>query len=180
MTDPKTPEPQLTTQETEQVDDSRYIERLRQITGILEQSSLMELEYDDGEISVRLSKAAYPAVAAAPQVQMAAAAPVMPTQVAPTITSPGTPDSKTTASDPNVEVVVSPFVGTFYRSPSPSAKPFINEGDKVSVKQVLCIVEAMKLMNEIESEVSGRVVEILPSNGQPVQYGEPLFKIAID
>jgi acetyl-CoA carboxylase biotin carboxyl carrier protein len=73
--------------------------------------------------------------------------------------------------------VKSPIVGTFYRSPDPAAPPFVNVGDRVRVGQVLCIIEAMKLMNEIEAEVSGEIVKIHQESGQPVQYGEPLFAI---
>jgi acetyl-CoA carboxylase biotin carboxyl carrier protein len=71
----------------------------------------------------------------------------------------------------------SPMVGTFYRAPSPTAAPFVNEGDVVKEGQVLCIIEAMKLMNEIESRVAGRVLKILPENAQPVEYGQVLFVI---
>ena len=78
---------------------------------------------------------------------------------------------------PGVAVVKSPIVGTFYRSPDPNSPPFVNTGDRVRVGQVLCIIEAMKLMNEIEAEVAGEVVKIHPESGQPVQYGEPLFSI---
>jgi acetyl-CoA carboxylase biotin carboxyl carrier protein len=74
--------------------------------------------------------------------------------------------------------LTSPIVGTFYAAPSPDAQPFVRVGDRVKKGQVLCIVEAMKLMNEIESDVDGTISEILPKNGQPVEYGEPLFAIA--
>jgi acetyl-CoA carboxylase biotin carboxyl carrier protein len=74
-------------------------------------------------------------------------------------------------------VVKSPIVGTFYRSPDPNAPSFVSVGDKVKAGQILCIIEAMKLMNEIESELAGEVVKIHPENGQPVQYGDPLFTI---
>jgi acetyl-CoA carboxylase biotin carboxyl carrier protein len=76
-----------------------------------------------------------------------------------------------------VEIIKSPIVGTFYESSSPGAPAFVKQGDKVAVGQVLCIVEAMKLMNEIESEAAGEIVKVLVSNGQPVEYGQPLFKI---
>ncbi len=87
--------------------------------------------------------------------------------------SPGSVDT----SDGNVAYVTSPFVGTFYRTPSPDAAAFVDVGTRVRKGQVLCIVEAMKLMNEIESEIEGAVVQILVENGQAVEYGEPLFKI---
>ena len=83
-------------------------------------------------------------------------------------------------SSKKTEEVHSPMVGTFYRAPSPDADAYINEGDRISTGKVLCIVEAMKLMNEIEAEISGIIVEILVENGQPVEYNQPLFKVAID
>jgi len=79
--------------------------------------------------------------------------------------------------DSNYTTIVAPMVGTFYRAPSPDAPPYVNPGDEVEVGQPLCIIEAMKLMNEIESEVKGRIVEILVENAQPVEYGQPLFII---
>jgi acetyl-CoA carboxylase biotin carboxyl carrier protein len=81
------------------------------------------------------------------------------------------------ASRPELVTIEAPMVGTFYRAPSPDADPFVREGDLVKRGQVLCIIEAMKLMNEIESKASGRVVRVLPENGQPVEYGQPLFLI---
>jgi acetyl-CoA carboxylase biotin carboxyl carrier protein len=79
--------------------------------------------------------------------------------------------------DSSLTYVTSPIVGTFYRSPNPEAEPYVKVGDRVEKGQVLCIVEAMKLMNEIESDVSGTVVKIFPENGQPVEFGERLFAI---
>jgi acetyl-CoA carboxylase biotin carboxyl carrier protein len=79
--------------------------------------------------------------------------------------------------DAGLHVIPSPIVGTFYRTPNPEAAPFVNVGDRVSKGQVLCIIEAMKLMNEIESDVDGVIVSIYPSNGQPVEYGEKLFAV---
>jgi len=81
--------------------------------------------------------------------------------------------------DDKSHVVTSPFVGTFYRSPSPETSPFVDVGTRIKKGQVLCIVEAMKLMNEIESEIEGSIVQILVENGQAVEYGEPLFKIKV-
>jgi len=81
------------------------------------------------------------------------------------------------APTPHLLAIEAPMVGTFYRAPSPDAPPYVNEGDPVKEGQVLCIIEAMKLMNEIEAKMSGRVVKILADNGQPVEYGQPLFLI---
>jgi len=100
------------------------------------------------------------------------------TPAAPTTPSAPPPPS-TDTSDGNVAYVTSPFVGTFYRSPSPETSPFVDVGTRIKKGQVLCIVEAMKLMNEIESEIEGSIVQILVENGQAVEYGEPLFKIKV-
>ena len=82
-------------------------------------------------------------------------------------------------SDENLHVITSPIVGTFYRAPSPEADPFAQVGQRVSKGKVLCIIESMKLMNEIESDVEGEIIEVYPSNGQPVEYGEKLFTIRL-
>ncbi len=84
-----------------------------------------------------------------------------------------------TMEEVGVSLVRSPMVGTYYRAPEPSASPFVNEGDRVKVGQVLCIIEAMKLMNEIESEESGEIVKVFVENGQPVQFGDELFAIRV-
>jgi acetyl-CoA carboxylase biotin carboxyl carrier protein len=83
-------------------------------------------------------------------------------------------------SDEGLHVVTSPIVGTFYRSPSPEAEPFVSVGDRIGKGDVLCIIEAMKLMNEIESDVDGIVARIYPQNGQPIEYGEKLFAVKLD
>jgi acetyl-CoA carboxylase biotin carboxyl carrier protein len=89
------------------------------------------------------------------------------------------PAKKDLASDPGIHIITSPIVGTYYRSANPEAPPFVNVGDRISKGKVLCIVEAMKLMNEIESDVEGTIVEIYPQNAQPVEYGEKLFAVKI-
>jgi acetyl-CoA carboxylase biotin carboxyl carrier protein len=80
-------------------------------------------------------------------------------------------------SEAGLHIITSPIVGTFYRSPNPESGPFVNEGDRVTKGKVLCIIEAMKLMNEIESEIDGTIVKIYPQNGQPIEYGEKLFAV---
>jgi acetyl-CoA carboxylase biotin carboxyl carrier protein len=89
------------------------------------------------------------------------------------------PEAETEAEDENVHVITSPIVGTFYRSPSPEADPFAQIGERISKGKILCIIESMKLMNEIESDVEGEVVAVYPRNGQPVEYGEKLFAIRL-
>jgi acetyl-CoA carboxylase biotin carboxyl carrier protein len=116
-----------------------------------------------------------------------AASPVAVAEAAPAVAAPvaapsAPPPTPTAASPAPAEghVVHSPIVGTFYASPSPDAEPFVRVGDHVRTGQVLCIVEAMKLMNEIESDVTGTVAQVLVKNAQPVEYGEPLFAIRAD
>ena len=91
--------------------------------------------------------------------------------------APAAPDAGPRTAEADGTLVRSPIVGTFYRSPDPNSPAFVSVGDSVKVGQVLCIIEAMKLMNEIESEMAGEVTRIHPENGQPVQYGDPLFTI---
>jgi acetyl-CoA carboxylase biotin carboxyl carrier protein len=90
------------------------------------------------------------------------------------------PAAESVAEDPSLFTMKCPIVGTFYRAPSPAAEPYVKVSDRVKQGQVLCIVEAMKLMNEIECEVAGTVVDVMVEDGQPVEYGEPLFKIRLD
>jgi acetyl-CoA carboxylase biotin carboxyl carrier protein len=90
------------------------------------------------------------------------------------LSNPGAPAA---AEDPDIVYVKSPMVGTFYRSPSPESKPFVDIGSKIEDNSLVCIIEAMKIMNEIQAEIKGTVVEILAENGQPVEYGQRLFKL---
>ena len=106
----------------------------------------------------------------------------LPAIAAPAVTAPSAAAAAAKAqeeADAGLHVITSPIVGTFYRMPNPEAEPFVNVGDRVSKGQVLCIIEAMKLMNEIESDADGVVAAIYPANGQPVEYGEKLFAIRV-
>jgi acetyl-CoA carboxylase biotin carboxyl carrier protein len=148
---------------------------------VMERYGLEEFEYSDGAFHVRLKKpsasvpaaanplpaAAAPAAEAAPQAT--ASAPAAAPQTAP-------PAAEAEAGE-KVHIVKSPIVGTYYSASSPGAPVFVRVGDHVNSGQVLCIIEAMKLMNEIESDVAGEVARIFVENGQPVEYGEPLFAI---
>jgi acetyl-CoA carboxylase biotin carboxyl carrier protein len=142
---------------------------LRQLVQILESSALVSLEFEDADIMVRLSRTGHEVPSVLP----------VPAPVAPP-PAPAPAPSASKVEDSNIHVLRSPFVGTFYRSPTPDNPPFTDVGQKVSKGQTLCIVEAMKLMNEIEAEVSGTVLEVLVQNGQAVQYHDPLFRIQID
>ncbi|HET9122673.1 MAG TPA: acetyl-CoA carboxylase biotin carboxyl carrier protein [Acidiferrobacteraceae bacterium] len=145
------------------------IRKVKKLIEMLEQSNLGEIEIREGEESIRISRSqtAGPAVLAAPAV--AAAAPA---------TAPGgAPPAPESRKGPAGHAVTSPMVGTFYRAASPEAPPFVEVGASVNVGDTLCIIEAMKMLNEIESDKSGIVRAVLKENGQPVEYGETLFVI---
>ncbi|PPD57084.1 MAG: acetyl-CoA carboxylase, biotin carboxyl carrier protein [Methylotenera sp.] len=148
------------------------LRKLKKLIDLVEESGISELELTEGEEKVRISRALMPN-----------SAPVMQYMAAPQQTAPASHVAPVpTAAAPVVaevegHTVKSPMVGTFYRSSSPDAKPFVDVGSKVAVGDTLCIIEAMKLLNEIESDVAGVVKKILLENGQPVEYGEPLFVI---
>jgi acetyl-CoA carboxylase biotin carboxyl carrier protein len=138
----------------------------------LRRHDLSELSIEDQGMKIQLKRGAAPVVTAAPMIS----APMVAAAAAP-LPAPAAPAPKAETSDGNVSYLTSPFVGTFYRSPGPEAAPFVDVGTRFKKGQVLCIVEAMKLMNEIEAELDGTVVQVLVENGHPVEYGEPLFKI---
>jgi acetyl-CoA carboxylase biotin carboxyl carrier protein len=155
------------------------MEELRELIGLLRDNGLAELELENEGFRVRLRResstsessghAAAPAPVAAPAAP--AAAPVH----APA--HPGTQATTAAAQDQDLHIISSPIVGTFYRSPSPTADAFVKIGSNVEPDSVVCIIEAMKLMNEIQAEATGEVVKIYVENGQPVEYGQPLFGI---
>ncbi|NNE04687.1 MAG: acetyl-CoA carboxylase biotin carboxyl carrier protein [Xanthomonadales bacterium] len=148
------------------------IRKIKKLIELLEESNLTELEIIEGEESVRLTRGA---VAQPQQVMMQAPQPA-PIQVPSEGELPVTPDEGDTPV-PDGELVRSPMVGTFYASSSPEAEPFVAMGQKVGVGDTLCIIEAMKMFNQIESDVAGTVVAILAENGQPVEFDQPLFVI---
>jgi acetyl-CoA carboxylase biotin carboxyl carrier protein len=147
------------------------IRKVKKLIELLEESGVAEIEIHEGEESVRISRASQ-TVAAAPV--MAAPAPV----AAP---APAATPAETTAEAPAAEIsghaVKSPMVGTFYRAPSPGAKAFTEVGNTVNVGDTLCIIEAMKMLNQIEADKAGVVKAILVENGQPVEYDQPIFII---
>lgn len=149
------------------------LRKIKSLIDLLERSSLSELEIVEGEESVRLRRAsAAPAPTYPPPVQPAASADDAATRK-PLIQIPE-PDDEAL---PDGQIVRSPMVGTYYGSPSPEADAFVELGSKVAVGDTLCIIEAMKMFNQIESDYSGELVAILVENGQPVEYDEPLFVI---
>ena len=152
------------------------LRKLKTLIDLVQQSGIAELEITEGEEKVRISRFGQGAAAAplsAPQ-QIVMAAP-LPAQEA-GADSGNNPDESATAA-PAGHVVKSPMVGTFYRSPAPGSKPFVEVGQTIKTGDTVCIIEAMKLLNEIEADGDGVIKEILVENGQPVEYGQPLFII---
>jgi len=151
------------------------LEQIEQILRTMSEHNLEEFEYSRGDLRIRIKKPAAnvvyaaPRMVAEPEIIVAGASPA---HGAP----PAAPAAELRASE-DLHLVKSPIVGTFYDSPSPGAEPFVKIGGHIETGQTLCIVEAMKLMNEIESDVTGEVLRIFADNGQPVEYGQPLFGI---
>jgi acetyl-CoA carboxylase biotin carboxyl carrier protein len=150
------------------------LRKLKTLIDLVSESNVSELEITEAEGKVRIVKSAPVAAAAyavAPPVQAVAVAPA---QVAPGAAIAAEPVA---APAPTGHVVKSPMVGTFYRASSPGAKPFVEVGSTIKEGEAICIVEAMKILNEIEADKGGTVTQILVENGQPVEYGQPLFII---
>ena len=160
------------------------MEELRELIALLRDNGLAELELENEGFRVRLRResAMVQAGSHATEIHVPFPAPApAPVQPAPLPahgpTHPGTHASTEASQDQDLHIIPSPIVGTFYRSPSPSADPFVKIGSNVEPESIVCIIEAMKLMNEIQAETSGEVVKIYVENGQPVEYGQPLFGI---
>jgi acetyl-CoA carboxylase biotin carboxyl carrier protein len=151
------------------------LRKLKKLIDLVQESGIAELEITEGEEKVKIVKGGAAASGA-----LTPAAPA-PTEAAPAAKEAGRP-SGPAAPEPDTaqegQLVKAPMVGTFYRSPSPDAKPFVEVGQTVKKGDTVCIIEAMKLMNEIETDVAGVVKAVLVENGQPVEYGQPLFLLA--
>jgi len=147
------------------------IRKVKKLIELLEESGISEIEISEGEESVRISRYPNPGMMSfappPPQHYYAPPQPQQPEQKSETPAEPA----------PKGHQVTAPMVGTFYAAPSPGAKPFVEIGSRVQVGDTLCIIEAMKMMNQIEAEVAGKVVSILVENGDPVEFGQPLFVI---
>jgi acetyl-CoA carboxylase biotin carboxyl carrier protein len=156
------------------------IRKVKKLIELLEESGIAEIEISEGEESVRISR--YPAggAHAAPIVHYAPA-PMAPMQAAPVAAAPAAiaaPAAPAPAAAAKADhTVTAPMVGTFYSAATPGAKAFVDIGSEVNVGDTLCIIEAMKMMNQIESERAGKVVAVLAKNGEPVEFGQPLFAI---
>ena len=138
------------------------LKQLRSLLRTLADGNVSEFEFEDEQVKVRLVRGG----GGRPSIETTAS-----------FASSVEPPPATTAADERVVYVTSPFVGTFYRSPSPDAPPFIEVGNVIREGQALCIIEAMKLMNEIEADCAGKVLEILAENGKPVEFGQRLYKV---
>jgi acetyl-CoA carboxylase biotin carboxyl carrier protein len=140
------------------------LDRIRELAALLDEYGLSSISASWGGVEVRLQRRPAPS-ATAP------ASPILPAAAL----SPTPKPSAVEAASATQATIEAPMVGTFYRAPSPGADPYVREGDTIKEGQVLCIIEAMKLMNEIEAKLDGRIVQILVENGMPVEYGQPLF-----
>jgi acetyl-CoA carboxylase biotin carboxyl carrier protein len=151
-------------------------EKIKELVEMMKNFDLSEIEIKDGEKEIKIRKGCSVSDVTVQQMSpMAMGGMAMPAQAA---AQPGQAAEQAPAEkDPNLQEFTSPMVGTFYRAPSPESPPFSTEGDKINAESVICIIEAMKVMNEIKSEMSGEIVEILVENGEAVEFGQPLFLI---
>ena len=161
--------------------DRNKLEELRELVDFLKANGIAEFDLDQDDLKVRIKFAGEPAVGGLDMVQlsrlMASAPAAAPAMGVAGSSGPSPAAELATELEEKLHEVKSPIEGTFYESPSPGAPSFVKVGDQVEVGQVLCIVEAMKLMNEIESDVAGEIVKRIASSGQPVEYGQSLFAI---
>ena len=150
------------------------IRKVKKLIELLEESGINEIEIKEGEESVRISRMPSGTIAAPVY-----AAPPMPAPVAAAMAAaPAAASSAPAAVPPSSDhMVQAPMVGTYYSAPAPGAKPFVQIGDEVKIGQVLCIIEAMKMMNQIESDRAGKITSVLVQNGDPVEFGQSLFAI---
>jgi acetyl-CoA carboxylase biotin carboxyl carrier protein len=155
---------------------------LKELIEFLIEKDIAEFELERGDVKVKIKRAAELAPMAVPDSRYIAVAPAQPAFPA-VVPSHSRVDLAANAATPQPEedlhIVKSPIVGTFYESPSPGSPPFVKAGDALEVGQILCIVEAMKLMNEIECDVAGELVKKLVNNGQPIEYGQELFAVRL-
>lgn len=148
------------------------IRKVKKLIELLEESGISEIEISEGEESVRISRYPKPGTVATQ-----AAAPPAPAAPAAAAPPPAAAPAEAPPPPARGQQVTAPMVGTFYTGPAPGAKPFVEIGSEVKPGDTLCVIEAMKMMNQIESEFAGRIVSILVENGSPVEFGQPLFVI---
>ncbi|MCX6918820.1 MAG: acetyl-CoA carboxylase biotin carboxyl carrier protein [Verrucomicrobia bacterium] len=148
------------------------LNKIKQVVDLMKKSDLSEFEIQDQEFKLRI-KRDVPGRAAAPAAPAAA-----PVAAAPVAAAPAAAPAPL-AADPNMKVITSPMVGTYYATPSPDSPNFVAVGSPVKADSVVCIIEAMKVMNEIQSELSGTIVECLVASGTSVEFGQPLFRVKV-
>ncbi|MEM9137091.1 MAG: acetyl-CoA carboxylase biotin carboxyl carrier protein [Cyanobacteria bacterium P01_F01_bin.42] len=148
------------------------LSQLRELLAILNETDIEELNLKSEDFELNVRKGSAPQIVA-----QAPADPIIPQPSLPTTPAPEVTVSSAPPVDKDWIEVTSPMVGTFYRAPAPDEPPFIEEGDKIRTGQTLCIIEAMKLMNEIEAELNGEIMEIVLENGDPVAFGDPLMRV---
>lgn len=154
--------------------DAKKLDELRELVEFLKANGIAEFDMDQDDLKVRIK---FAGAAGASGIDMGQLSRLMESAPAAGAVAHAAPVAAPAAAEEALHEVKSPIVGTFYESPSPGAPPFVKMGEQVEVGQVLCIVEAMKLMNEIEADVAGEVVKRIAASGQPVEYGQPLFAI---
>ena len=152
------------------------IRKIKKLIELLEESGIAEIEIKEGEEGLRISRMPGTGLTAARSLHSVASLPVVP-PVHPPAPPPAAPQTPVPRPKSNEHVVTAPMVGTFYSAPSPAAKAFVELGDEVKPGQVLCIIEAMKMMNPIEADKGGRITSIMAKSGDPVEFGQPLFVI---
>jgi acetyl-CoA carboxylase biotin carboxyl carrier protein len=153
------------------------IRKIKKLIELLEESGIAEIEIKEGEEALRISRMPTSGVAGAQFAPMPMALPAAPLAAPVQAAAAQAAPAPATKAKANEHVITAPMVGTFYGAPSPGAKAFIEIGDEIKVGQVLCIIEAMKMMNQIESDKAGRVTSIMARNGDPVEFGQPLFVV---
>jgi acetyl-CoA carboxylase biotin carboxyl carrier protein len=161
---------------------SLNLNELREVAELIDKHGFTDFEFENENIRIRLRRELAPQIVPAQPMMTTAIQPQPAPVTQPEMTKIETPHlgakaEKEAAADEDLYKITSPIVGTFYHAPSPEADPFVKIGDNVTAETVVCIIEAMKLMNEIQAETSGKVVKIYVENGQPVEYGQPLFGI---
>ncbi|MEM6501740.1 MAG: acetyl-CoA carboxylase biotin carboxyl carrier protein [Cyanobacteria bacterium P01_C01_bin.89] len=174
---------------------SLNFEELRELIQVIGQTDVAEVTLKNGDFELTVRKAVAAAaspdaviapvgpvasMAIAPET-IATVTPVVPTPIPPPVAAPAQPQAAPPPqADAKVKEVLSPMVGTFYRAPAPGEDPFVSVGDRIQAGQTVCIIEAMKLMNELEAELTGEVVELLVEDGQPVEFDQPLIRVRTD
>jgi len=153
------------------------VRRIRRLAELMNEHRLVELDLQQGETRIRIRRDAEPAVAGGTAVRAATAAVVPPLAAAEPAKPPVPPPAVAAPQEEHIKLIKSPMVGTVYLAPDPDSPSYVNMGDPVGAETTVCVVEAMKVFNEIPAEVSGRIVAVLVDSGDPVEYGQPLFKV---